>query len=551
MSGAARGDTAIAERELVEDILEIPTTQTTGAPPSIGTGPGDRGPGDPPTSHEPPPARGWGLPLAVLIVGMFMSVLDTSVVNVAIPVIQKQFGDSATEAQWISTSYSLTEGIMVTLSAWLGTRVGPKRLYIWSLVGFTVASALCGLSDNLASMVIFRFVQGIPGGMLPVTCLTMLYRMVPKEKFGAAMGMYGLGVVVAPAIGPTLGGYFSEYFSWRLVYYVNVPIGILGAVAAAAVLVPVPGQRDKRFDLPGFLCVAGALLALLLAIEEGPDWGWTGYRVLILFTVALDLFVLFVIVEFQAEQPLMNLRVFTRPQFGLSLILMTVFSVALFGEFFYIPQFLQGVRNYSPMQAGLALVPQALALVVLMPITGRLYDRFGPRWLVMMGMTLVGTGTLILSQLNVDMTETKLIIGMFVMGTGLGLGFMPTFSGGLATLPDELNDAGSSLNTLTQRVSQALGLGILSVMVTADRAQFMANRAALVHGGADGNPQVVAMQQQGQTGLLSVWQQLSGMVQAQAYTDVFYVCALLSLGGIMLALFLPTGRPTGAKAVAH
>ena len=188
----------------------------------------------PETVEGSSPTRGWGLPLAVLIVGMFMSVLDTSIVNVAIPVIQKQFGVSAADAQWISTSYSLTEGIMVPISAWVGTRIGAKQLYIWSLILFTVASALCGLSDNLFFMILFRFAQGIPGGMIPVTCLIMLTRMVPKEKFGAAMGLYGLGVVVAPAIGPTLGGYFSEYFSWRLVYYVNVPIGILGEIGRAS-----------------------------------------------------------------------------------------------------------------------------------------------------------------------------------------------------------------------------------------------------------------------------------------------------------------------------
>lgn len=502
--------------------------------------------------HEPAASgRGWGLPLAVLIVGMFMSVLDTSIVNVAIPVIQKQFGVSAADAQWISTSYSLTEGIMVPISAWVGTRIGAKQLYIWSLVGFTVASALCGLSDNLFFMILFRFAQGIPGGMIPVTCLIMLTRMVPKEKFGAAMGLYGLGVVVAPAIGPTLGGYFSEYFSWRLVYYVNVPIGILGAIAALVVLTPTSPVRGSRFDLLGFASIAGAFLALLLVIEEGPNWGWTSYPILMLAALAIDLFVVFAIVEHQSEHPLINLGVFKNAQFNLSLILITVFSVAIFAEFFYIPQFLQSARAYTPMQAGMALMPQALVLVVLMPVTGVLYDRFGSRWLAVLGLSLTATGLFLLSGLTIDMTGARLTLGMTTMAAGLGLGMMPVMAGGLATLSPDLADAGGSFNTLVQRVSQALGLGTLSALVTLDRAQFMTDRSSLAYGTSAHTSQIMAMQTQGEGGLLPVWQQMGAAVQGQTYGNVFYLVGWITLACIALAVCLPTGRPSGAQVVAH
>jgi EmrB/QacA subfamily drug resistance transporter len=500
---------------------------------------------------EQAPARGWGLPLTVIVVGMFMSVLDTSIVNVAIPVIQKQFGVSPENAQWISTSYSLTEGIMVPISAWVGTRIGAKRLYIWSLLGFTVASALCGLSDNLFFMILFRFAQGVPGGMLPVTCLIMLTRMVPKEKFGAAMGLYGLGVVVAPAIGPTLGGYFSEYFSWRLVYYVNVPIGILGAVAAIIVLTPVPAVRSSRFDLLGFVSIAGAFLSLLLVIEEGPDWGWTSYPILILACLSIDLFVVFALVENQVEHPLIRMGVFRNPVFNLSLVLITVFSVGIFAEFFYIPQFLQNARTYTPMQAGMALMPQALVLIVLMPITGMLYDRFGCRWLAVAGLALTATGLFLLSDLNIDMTGPRLTLGMTTMAFGLGLGMMPVFSGGLATLSPDLADAGGSFNTLVQRVSQALGLGTLSILVTYDSSQFMSDRSAMAYNTSAHTAQITSMAQQGPGGLLPVWEQMGAIVQGAAYANVFYLVGWLTLGCIALALFLPSGRPTGGQAVAH
>jgi EmrB/QacA subfamily drug resistance transporter len=550
------GRSAVATATATSGGVATLATEAPPAPVPAATGPDGGGPGG--TATRPAPAtpaagRGWGLPLVVLIIGMFMSVLDTSIVNVAIPVIQKEFGVSASNAQWISTAYSLTEGVMVPISAWMGMRFGAKNLYIWSLLAFTAASALCGLSDNLGFMIGFRILQGIPGGMIPVTCLTMLYRMVPREKLGAAMGLYGLGVVVAPAIGPTLGGYFSEYFSWRLVYYVNVPVGILGAVAAMIVLAAVPAQKNRPLDVIGFLSIAGALFSVLLAFEEGPDWGWTGYRVLILFALAVNLFGVFVIRQLHVSVPLINLRIFARPQFTLSLVMISLFSVGLFAEFFYVPQFLQAVRGFSPMQAGLALMPQALMLVVLMPITGQLYDKIGSRWLAAIGMGLAGTGLLLLSDINVDMTLPRLTLGMVVMASGLGLGMMPVMTGGLATLPDDLSDSGGAFNTLVQRVSSALGLGILTAMVTANRAQFMADRSTLVHGGANGNPQINLMEQQGPKGLLPVWQHLSGMVQAQAYGTAFFVAGCLTLVGVVLAMFLPSGKPRGGggAAVAH
>jgi EmrB/QacA subfamily drug resistance transporter len=281
-SGTGRASaTGVVETERTESADGATTTAVVArSAPTAATRSGKSGPppSSPPRSPEPEvgrPARGWGLPLVVLIVGMFMSILDTSIINVAIPVIQKQFGVSTDSIQWISTSYTLTEGVIVPISAWLGARVGLKRLYIWSLVLFTVASALCGLSGDLGTMIFFRVMQAIPGGLIPVTCLTLVYRLVPRERIGAAMGLYGLGVVVAPGVGPTIGGYFVEYVDWRLIFYINVPIGIVGALAAMVVLAKVPGEPSKPFDFTGFFLIAGSLSSFLLAVEEGSSWGWT------------------------------------------------------------------------------------------------------------------------------------------------------------------------------------------------------------------------------------------------------------------------------------
>ncbi|WP_445188899.1 DHA2 family efflux MFS transporter permease subunit [Pseudonocardia sp. Cha107L01] len=376
---------------------------------------------------------------------MFMSTLDTSIVNVAIPTMQEQFGVSTTDIQWVSTAYTLCLGVIVPTSAWLGERLGLKRLYLIALVSFSAFSALCGMAGGLNSMIFFRILQAIPGGVLPVTCLTILYRMVPKEKLGAAMGMYGLGIVVAPGVGPTLGGYLVEYVDWRLIFYINVPVGILGAIAAMAVLPRVPGVAGRRFDLPGFGCIAVGLFSLLLALSEGQDWGWTGYRVLLLLAVSVNALALFVVIELQAKEPLLNVRVFRR-------------------------------RSSACSSTGWA------------------------RW-----------------------------------------------TGGLSALPAALSSAGSAFNTLTQRVSSALGLAVLTALATVQEAQFMADRSALLPAeGPSVAPPILRMEQSGgQAGLIAYWDELRNEVEAQAYSNVFLIVGIVTLAGLGLAIFLRHGKPIG------
>jgi EmrB/QacA subfamily drug resistance transporter len=511
-------------------------------------------PPGPPSQGTPPIAGrvgpgGWGLPLVVLIIGMFMSVLDTSIVNVAIPVIQKQFGVSSDQISWVSTSYSLCEGVMVAVSAWIGERFGLRRVYLYALVMFAAFSALCGLSTNLGMMVICRILQGVPGGVLPVTCLTMLYRLVPREKIGTAMGLYGLGVILAPGVGPTLGGYLVEYVDWRLIFYINVPVGILGAVAAFLVLPNVPSLPAGKFDLPGFSCIAAGLFAFLLAFSEGPTWGWTSYPTLILIAGAIDLLALFVVIELQSDHPVLDVRAFASWPFVNSLLLIATLSVGLFAVLFDVPLFLQNGQGLTPWHTGLTLLPQAIGMAVIMPISGRLYDRFGPRWPAIAGLTLAGGGDLLLTGINADMTQGELMLWLVIMTAGLALAMMPIMTSGISALSPEIVNSGSAFNTLTQRVASALGLAGLTALATSQQAQFMADRSALLRGiGANIDPRIAQMQAQGPAGLLGVWQQLQVEVQAQAYSDAFLIAGCCSLAGLALTIWLPSGRPARGDA---
>jgi EmrB/QacA subfamily drug resistance transporter len=490
------------------------------------------------------PADRWGLPLLVVIVGMFMSVLDTSIVNVAVPTIQKEYNVTTDDIQWIVTAYMLCLGVVVPTSAWCGDRLGLRRMYLVSLVSFGVFSALCGMAPTLPSLIGFRVLQAVPGGMLPVTCLTILYRMVPAEKMGTAMGLYGLGIVVAPGVGPTLGGYLVEYVNWRLIFYINVPIGVIGAIAAVAVLPPMPGRPRRRFDLRGFVCIAGGMFALLLALSEGQTWAWTSYRILILLAAAINLVLLFVAIELGRADPLLDVRVFTHWAFVNSLLLIAILSIGLFAVLFYVPLFVQEAQNLTPWHTGLVLLPQALVMMVTMPTAGLIYDRIGPRWPAVVGLTLCGVGTLLLTRISIDPPRPELIGWMMIRAAGLGLAMMPIMTGGLSALPATIVSSGSAFNTLTQRVTASLGLAVLTALATTQQAQFMANRAALPPTGANTDPRVLAMEQQGPGGLIGLWQHTQLEAQAQAFSNVFLIAAICTLAGVVLALTLRSGKPT-------
>jgi EmrB/QacA subfamily drug resistance transporter len=498
-------------------------------------------------ASAPAAQAGWGLPLVVLIVGMFMSILDTSIVNVAIPTLQNEFGVTTDDVQWVITAYTLMLGVVVPASAWLGDRFGLNRLYNVALVGFAAGSALCGLAWDLNSLVIFRIVQAIPGGILPVVSLPMVYRIVPREKIGAAMGLYGLGIVVAPAIGPTLGGYLVEYVDWRLIFYINVPVGILGAVAAALVLPKFAGVPGRRFDALGFVTIGGGLFALLLALSEGETWGWNSYRILGLITVSVLSLALFVVIELEVDDPLLDVRVFRYWAFTNSLLLISVLMVGLFGVLFYIPLFLQQVQGLGALNAGITLLPQALVMAVIMPFAGRVYDRIGPRWPATIGVTIVAVATYMMHSLTIDTSREQIIWWLMFRAVGLGIAMMPIMTAGLAAIPTAQVNAASAFNNVAQRTSAALGLAVLTAIFTTQSAQQMAGRAALLPADT-ATPHLGGPTVPDWLGVYATYHQTQLLVFVDALDDLLLIAAGLSAVGALGALLLRSGPAPATSA---
>jgi EmrB/QacA subfamily drug resistance transporter len=487
----------------------------------------------------------WIVPLAVLIVGMFMSVLDTSIVNVAIPKMQTALSASPDDIEWVVTGYTLVLGMVVPLSGWLGLRLGLTRLYVISMVGFALGSGLCGLAWNLDSMIAFRVLQAIPGGVLPVATMTLLFQIVPPARIGTAMGMYGLGVVVAPAIGPTLGGALVEYVDWRLIFIINVPIGILGTIAAVMIFPQIKPTKWPRLDLLGFITIAYAMFALLLAFSEGGDWGWTGYRVLGLFVTAALSLGLFVIIENEVDNPLVNLAVFRSFPFCLSLVLLSITITGLFSGLYFLPQFLQVVQGLQELDSGLVMLPAALVMVVLMPVAGRIFDLIGPRYPVMIGLAILAYGSYLMAGITVDTPRGDIEMWLAIRNVGIGLGMMPIMTAGVSSLPGALTSAGSSVNNVMQRVSSSVAVAVFGSLNSIEGAQMSADQGAL--SGADSYA-AHQIGQGGQAEYLAAYQAMNAQVTTATYANGFFVVAIMGAIAAGLAMFMRSGRNKATAA---
>jgi EmrB/QacA subfamily drug resistance transporter len=482
----------------------------------------------------------------VVVVGMFMAVLDTSIVNVAVPRIQTQFGASNDDVQWIVTAYTLSMGVVVPVSGWLGDRFGLRRIYNLALCLFVAGSVLCGIAWNLNSLVAFRILQAVGGGLLPAISMAMVYRIAPRERIGMAMGLYGLGIVFAPALGPTLGGWLVEYVDWRLIFYINVPIGILGLVGALLLLPRFAPGASFRLDAIGFAFVSSSLFALLLALSEGSNWGWSSYRVLGLLAFGALTMSIFVVIELSVEEPMLDLRIFRYWAFTNSTLLIGILMAGLMAGFFYVPLFIQEGQGLGAFSTGLILLPSALVTAVLMPISGRLYDKVGSRWPAAVGLLITAYGTYLMHNLTLDTSRTQVVLWMCIRSGGMGLAMMPIMTGAMAVVPSIKVGRASSVSNIVQRSSAALGLAVLTSVLTSQQAQQLSGRAALLPNVSPGSTSLQGVANGGQGAVLGLVRGTQLQVFGNAIDDLFLLTAGITAVAVLLALLLPGGSPKRA-----
>lgn len=490
---------------------------------------------------------GWALPLLVLVLGTFLSALGTSIINVAISAIQRDFGGGMDAVRWVSTAYLLTLGISTATSSWFTERFGATRVFLACMVVFTIASALCGVAWDLPTLIGFRVLQAIPGGIIPVVAMQLIYRLVPPEKIGGAMGIYGMGVILAPALGPALGGWLVEDASWHLVFFIKVPVGIIGIIAAL-VIFPKNAQTSRpRFDLPGFAAIATALATMTVAADRGPDWGWTSYGILILATVSVLCFALFVVIELEVDQPLINIRVVRTLVYSNSLVLIAISAVGLFALLYYVPLYLQTNKGFSSLDAGLLMMPSALTMAVLAPAAGRLLDRFGGRWPITIGLAIAAYGSLLLAQITPDVPREQLVLWTTIRNIGVGLSMMPIMAAGVSALPPAMINAGSTLANVVMRTASSLGVAVFGGLQTAQQAQLMADRGGLITHDPASPAQLLDAAAKGVAGLAPLYKQLVKHVGTTTYANAFYVVAVITGIGAAMGLMM-RGKPRAAPS---
>ena len=407
----------------------------------------------------------------VVIFGAFMSILDQTIVNIAIPRLQNAFGANLNSVQWVLTAYILTQGVVTPTTSFFADRLGTKRFYVIALSVFTIGSALCGLAWNLPVLIIFRVLQGVGGAFLFPLSITMLYREFPANQRGLASGIFGIAALLAPAVGPTLGGYFVTYADWPLIFFVNVPIGILGIVLGILLLREFRPEGHTSFDVPGFVLAAVGLTALLYALSDASTDGWGSVKVLGCLTAGVIFLCLFVIVELtlskSGKQPLVNLHLFANEPFLISNITNILITFAFFGGLFLLPVYLQNLRGLNAFQAGLLLLPQAFASIVSALIGGRIVDRYGVRVVVVPGLLILGFTLWQLSSLTLYTPYWWLQILFVLRGLALGVIIQPLNVSALAEINPRQFAQASSLYTVLRFVSTSLGIAVLATLVQA------------------------------------------------------------------------------------
>ena len=405
----------------------------------------------------------------VVIIAVFMSILDQTIVNIAIPRLQTAFGADVHSVQWVLTAYILTLGVVTPTAAFFSDKLGIKRFYIISIIAFTAGSALCGLAWSLPILIFFRILQGIGGAALFPMSITLLFREFPPQERGIAMGFFGVPALLAPALGPTLGGYLVTYAGWQLIFYINVPVGIAAVILASIFLRESRPNTRTSFDFLGFLFAAVGFGTALYAISSASTDGWASSTVLGFLSVGLLSLALFaateLIIASRGGQPLLDLRLFKNRPFTTSIIAMLFVVFSLFGGLFLFPIYLQNIRGQSAFQAGLLLLPQALASMVSVIVGGRLVDRFGVRAVMIPGLLILALATWQLSFITLY-SPYWWIQGMLILrGLALGLSIQPLTVAGLSEIrPRDLAQA-SSLNTVMRSVSSSLGIAILATLV--------------------------------------------------------------------------------------
>jgi EmrB/QacA subfamily drug resistance transporter len=414
--------------------------------------------------------------LGAVAFALFMIMLDNTVVNVALPAIQRGLGADLAQLEWVVNAYALTFAVLMLTGGKLADLLGRRRIFLVGLASFTAASLACGLAATAGQLIAFRALQGAGAALMMPATLAIISAAFPPRQRGLAFGIWAGVSAMALAIGPLIGGLLTQHIDWSWIFYVNVPVGALAVIAG---LVVISESRDtsgeQSLDLPGLLVSGGALFALTFALVEANEYGWTSTLILGLFGAAVAGLALFVWIESRRRAPMLDLSLFRRRTFTGANIVAFLVTLAMFGVFFFMSLFVQRILDYSPVQAGAIFLPMTLLIIFVAPIAGRLSDKIGSRWLMAGGLSLVGISLMLFSGLDTTSGFWDLVPGLVVGGLGMASTMTPMTAAAMGSVPvAKAGVASGVLNTFRQ-VGGALGIAVMGAILTSRETSSIAS----------------------------------------------------------------------------
>ena len=408
--------------------------------------------------------------LANVMVGTFMAVLDISIVNVGLPKMMAVFGAGVDKIEWVLTGYLLIFAVMLPSSGWIADHFGYKKSYILGLLLFTAGSLLCSLSWNENILIFFRIIQGAGAGFIMPVGMAIVTREFPPNQRGMALGFWGVAAAASISLGPLVGGYLIDNFSWHAIFDINVPIGILGIAATIIIQREYKTETARKFDLLGFISMSTFLTFFLLALADGnADWntgGWTSNFIISCFAIAFVSFAVFLITEFNIEHPIIELRLLKNYNFGVANILLFIFGIALFGNSFLLPLYLQNSLGYTALQAGLVFFPVGILQAIMSPIAGKMTDTLNPKIPIIIGTILLTISMYMFGFFSLSTEHGQIMLPLYIRGLSLGLLFIPLSTVALLEMPKEkLAQASGLFNTIRQ-IGGSFGVALLGTILT-------------------------------------------------------------------------------------
>ncbi|HVX82286.1 MAG TPA: DHA2 family efflux MFS transporter permease subunit [Devosiaceae bacterium] len=488
-----------------------------------------------------------GLLTVALMLGTIMQVLDTTIANVALPHMAASLGAAQNEITWVLTSYIVAAAIATPLTGWMSDRIGQKRLFIFSVIGFTIASALCGIATSLDEMVLFRILQGICGAMIAPLAQTVMLNINPKERIGQAMAIYGMGIMVAPIIGPTLGGYLTESFDWRWVFLINLPVGVL-CVTMLLIYMPETTIKIRRFDFFGFGMIALGIGALQLMLDRGADNDWfNSAETWVELGLVITGFWVFIVHSLTAENPFIDLRIFKDRNFTMGSAFMFIVGITLFSGLALLPPLLQNLMGYPVIFSSVIMAPRGIATMAAMMIVGRLTGKVDARVMMLFGIGLMSYSLYLMTGFDLQMDFWPVITTGMIQGFGMGFIFVPLSTLAFATIAPSFRADGTSMFSLVRNMGQGVGISLVTAVLS---NMLQVNHAEVGERLTATSPQVATQMPSLLSGNSQVVAIVNGLVSQQAamlsYLDDFVLMMWLSVAAVPIILMLRGNKPKAA-----